>query len=220
MESNPDVINEFVLAVGMPPGWGFTDCLGLDPELLSMSPQPVLAVILIYPWNEQKERERDERQAALRTKGAPGVWYMIQHVGDACGTIAVIHALANCREVIGLGDGSLKRFVESVDAMSPDEKGKALGRCAEIAAAHKTHAEQGQTDHTKYKDVASHFICFVHHDGTLFELDGARPSGCPVSHGPTSPERFLVDVARVIKTEFIDRDPEELNFGIITLGPI
>lgn len=37
--------------------------------------------------------------------------------------------------------------------------------------------------------VLLHFVCFVHRDGRLYELDG-RKAGA-LDHGPTSPETLL-----------------------------
>lgn len=52
-------------------------------------------------------------------------------------------------------------------------------------------------------------------EGNLYELDGLKHF--PVNHGKTTPQTFLVDVAKVIKT-FFDRDPEEVSFSTVVLA--
>jgi ubiquitin carboxyl-terminal hydrolase L3 len=52
------------------------------------------------------------------------------------------------------------------------------------------------------QDVDLHFIAFVEHGGQLWELDGRRAG--PISHGPTTSDSLLPDVAAVAKA-FIDR---------------
>lgn len=61
LEANPDVLNTLAENIGVDlqgQGYAFQDVYGLDDELLAMIPQPVLAVILLYPLTEEHERQR------------------------------------------------------------------------------------------------------------------------------------------------------------------
>lgn len=61
LEANPEVLNTFAGKLGVDladQGFGFQDVYGLDDELLMMVPQPVLAVILLYPLTEELEEKR------------------------------------------------------------------------------------------------------------------------------------------------------------------
>ena len=44
LESNPAVFTSFGRSMGLPEPWQFLDVLGLDPEMLAMTPRPVAAV--------------------------------------------------------------------------------------------------------------------------------------------------------------------------------
>ena len=77
------------------------DVLGLDPELLAMTPRPVAAVILLFPCTERIYMERADEERWLQTQvqsEASSRAYHLEQVasfGNACGTIAAVHALSN-----------------------------------------------------------------------------------------------------------------------------
>ena len=49
IESNPEVMNEMLVNVGVPAQWKIYDVLGLDDELLCLLPKTVLGLVLLYP---------------------------------------------------------------------------------------------------------------------------------------------------------------------------
>lgn len=116
-------------ALGVPNCFGVSECFGLDEECLAFVPQPVVACIFLSPYSalkaeKQLQRERIEKEGQVVH---PKVYFMRQTVGNACGTVAVVHALANCMEALCLTpDGVIGSFVERTRALSYEERGKAL----------------------------------------------------------------------------------------------
>jgi ubiquitin carboxyl-terminal hydrolase L3 len=252
LESNPEVITAFARRLGMPASFAFHDVYGMDDDLLCMVPAPARALILLFPITPASEAFAKRRDAELEAAGAPacppGLFYMKQTVGNACGTIAMLHAIANCRQAMGLGGGAggsgaaapddadgggddersfLRRFFAATASLSPAERGRFLERPPEgapdLEAAHRRAAERGDTAAPAAEDdVDLHFVALVPALGRVWELDGRRRGA--VDHGPLSEGGdFLRDAVRVAK-EFVAREAEaegggSLQFNLMALGP-
>ncbi|XP_061394817.1 ubiquitin carboxyl-terminal hydrolase [Musca vetustissima] len=217
LESNPDVLTKYIHKLGVSKEWALTDVVGLEPEMLEWIPKPVKSIILLFPCSEKYEQHRaeeHERLAAEAQDYPKSLFYMRQFTSNACGTVALIHSVAN-NEDVKIEDGALKNFLEKAKDLSPEERGKTLENDAGVAEDHQALANEGQTTANPEEKVYHHFIALVNVDGTLYELDGRK--SFPVKHGATTPETFVQDAARVCK-EFMARDPEELRFTVMALA--
>jgi len=221
LESNPDVMNKFLYNLGVPNKWQIVDVYGLDPDLLAVVPRPVLALLLLFPTSEKYEQHRAAQEAEIKEKGqkvSPNVFYMKQLVQNACGTVALIHSVANNTDKINLGDGMLKQFLDDSQPLSPEERGEMLQKNEGVIDAHKVLAQEGQTEAPDPSEpVNFHFIAFVCKDGNLYELDGRK--SFPINHGPTFPESILEDGVRVIR-EYMSRDPDDIRFTVTALTAV
>lgn len=261
LEANPDVLDSFAQKLGvqnLPTEYKFCDIYGLDDDLLAFVPQPVLAVLLLFPITPDTEALRAERkeeratpfgthlprtqqlspptltlhplrgisfaeQEALKTAGPPpaSLYYMKQTIGNACGTIGLLHSVANCRPPLVLSDGSfLQQFFASTEGLTPEERGAFLENppadAPTMDAIHEEAARQGATEApAPDADVDLHFVAFVLKGGHVWELDG-RKAG-PVDHGTSSEGTLLKDVAAVVKKNFVER-ANSLNFSLIALA--
>ena len=103
LESNPEVLNPFCARLGIPPAFGFADVFGLDEELLMMVPQPCLALCLLYPSDKISAVRRADMASRVADQPAPPpeLFFVQQHdgIGNACGTIAVLHSCLSAQEV-------------------------------------------------------------------------------------------------------------------------
>ena len=94
-----------------------------------------------------------------------------------------------------------------------------------LAAAHNTMASSGATkvDAFAAPDAARssfqavlHFVCYVHQEGVLYELDGLKKG--PVSRGATTQERLLRDSAQCVLHMLADT-PDETRVNLMALAP-
>jgi len=202
--------------LGVGKEWAFSDVLGLDEELLAFVPAPCIAVMFLFPYSKMKLF----RKELTPTPVHPDLYFMQQLVGNACGTVAVVHCLANNLHKLSLSNGFFKQFLEKTKSTTPLERGRLFGR---EKALHDVHTSMAKDSEVQTEVPAAdakvdfHFICFVEYHGQLYELDGAKDF--PINHGPTNPDLFLYDAVKKIKENFIEKLKDELLFSVISLGP-
>ncbi|KAI1238264.1 hypothetical protein IHE44_0012982 [Lamprotornis superbus] len=125
------------------------------------------------------------------------VYFLKQTVSNSCGTIGLIHAVANNKDKLKLEEGSaLKKFLDETADLSPEERAKHLANNKAIQEVHNSVAQEGQC-RVEDNSVNFHFILFVNVDGHLYELDGRMPF--PVNHGTSSDDLLLKDSAKICR---------------------
>jgi ubiquitin carboxyl-terminal hydrolase L3 len=235
LEANPDVLNDMASSMGVDMSrFAFQDVFGLDAELLAFINQPVLAVILLYPLTDASEasrlRELERCPAAVLTDAPEDLFYMKQTIGNACGTIALVHCLANvsirggsvdCDALMREQGEFLDRFMGEVGEMTPEEIGSYMeagrGAAGTLETLHAASAQEGSTNAPGVdEEVNLHFVAFVEKGGGLWELDGRRAG--PIRHGEVDGENFMHRVAEVVKEEYVEKGNGSLNFNLIALA--
>lgn len=209
MESNPEVLEAFASGAGFTAA-AFHDVYGFDDELLAMVPSPCRAVLMLFPIDDASEKAKAEEEKAVAESGqpelSPEVWFTRQTVGNACGTVGVLHAVANSGLDVALGS-PLDAFFGKARELDPEGRARLLEEDDSLEAAHGSAAAEGQTAAPSVEEsVNTHFVCFSCVGSGLVELDGRRTT--PVYRGPTTPETLLKDAVQVIK-QYVERAGEE-----------
>ena len=200
------------------------DVWGLDPALLQMVPRPCWALCLLYPCAKVNKARREVFSDDSRYESNPGdVFYMKQHdrSGNACGTIALIHSVANAPSAVAFSDDSvLGSFIRENRGKAPDAVGDALCNAQNIQEASDTEAHWGETTTpARVERVDHHFICLSRclrgNEWHLCELDG-RLNGI-VDHGAVTEDSFLEAAARVVREEYMAMDTDSISFNVVAL---
>ncbi|XP_034712982.1 ubiquitin carboxyl-terminal hydrolase isozyme L1 [Etheostoma cragini] len=212
MEINPEMLNKMMSKLGVGGNWRFVDVLGLESEQLSAVPKPCCALMLLFPLTQQHESFR--QQQADKVAGGSEVYFLKQTAVNSCGTIALLHAVANNKSKLTFdSDSALKKFLDETANMSADDRAKHLEKNQAICEAHNEVAVQGQC-RLEADKVNFHFIAFVNVNGQLYEFDG-RMDG-PVKHGATKDESFIMDASKLCRG-FMEREQGEVRFSAVAL---
>jgi ubiquitin carboxyl-terminal hydrolase L3 len=203
LESNPEVINKYVQNIGINTDlFEFTDIYGLDSELLAMVPKPCIAVLLLFPVTKLYQEYRDKQIEILKKNSQtvnPNVYFTRQTVSNACGTVALIHALANNKEILNIEiNKTFGKFLQNTQEMTPAQRAEFLKSDDSMTSAHSESANEGQTETPSIdEELELHFIAYIQKDGVLYELDGAKEF--PISHGEATAENLLEKSVEVVR---------------------
>jgi len=212
-------MQKYVQSLGLRPTiYTFNDVLSTEDWALDMVFPPVLALLFLFPVKPSVETFRREEDARIKEEGqvvSAQLFFTKQTVGNACGTVGLLHALLNNKDKLDFAPGSfLETFEENTRGKTAEERAVMLEEDEGLDTAHESAAAEGQSNQVP-GGVNTHFITFVEKEGSLYELDGRK--SFPIKHGPSSPDTLLRDAAAVVR-QVIARDPEELRFTVVVLS--
>ncbi|KAI5894897.1 peptidase C12, ubiquitin carboxyl-terminal hydrolase 1 [Schizophyllum commune H4-8] len=241
LESNPEVMNSWAEKAGLVTKLTqFSDVYGLDNELLGMVPQPVKAVLLLFPISDQLEAKRREEDEKIRTHGPPKVdptvMWIKQTISNACGTIGLLHAITNS-DVTIVPESPLAKFIDEAREKTPAERAELLEKTSLFADIHSEAAQSGQSAVPTNLDTNLHFTCFV--KAPAVRVDDASPAGNAGSTEGVAPSGFRVleldgrregivdrgeckdllhDVAQIVKDNYMAA-AASMEFSMMAFGP-
>ena len=165
LESNPQLINDYVQKLGFDTSlYEFCDVFSTEDWALDMIPQPVAAVLMLYPLTDKQEKATGDDVVAS-DEDQKDIWFMKQRIGNACGTIGLLHTLMNAPEPLRIfAPGSwLANFKKDTEEAEKDpvKKAELLESDNKIAKMHDeaTSSESNQTSRGQLDDaIITHFM--------------------------------------------------------------
>lgn len=222
LESNPKVLSKYLKKLGFDSRFAVHELLSLEPWALEMVPKPAQAVFLLFPIGKETEAARKaEAEAPAEMQPPENVIHMKQLVGNACGTIAVVHVMGNlCREGVATAEPSswLEKFLCSYEnGMTSEDVGTLLEEDTAIEAAHEDAERESEASRHHASNANLHFISFVNVQGMVLELDGRREA--PVARGRIADHGgdFLEAAVAAIQKHYMNVSPDALRFNMIAL---
>lgn len=234
MENNPEVMNPLKKRLGLSDDLQFYDVYSLDePALLAHIPRPAYALLVIIPLTKVWDEERKNEDAAKEEyagfgEDEPVIWFK-QTIGNACGSIGVLHSVINGPASKHIVPGSeFERIRRAAIPLKVSERAQMLYDSEAFEAAHESVAHLGDTaapsPETGHR-LGHHFISFVKtNDGHLWELEGSRKG--PIDRGVLaededvlSPRALDMGIKRVIKL-VQNAGIDDLRFSCTALAPM
>lgn len=179
-------------------------------------------MIFLYPVDNVKinedfslldeiDEERDRKNAEL----SDSLYYMKQiDMGNACGTIALIHAIANNLNNLEIEENSiLKDFIDKTIDKTPLDKCAILKEDEKFAVAHQECASGGETFMDENTEL--HYVALVEHNGYIWSLDG-RKEKKPIRVNTATKETVLESIAEYA-VKFMQKNSNINTFSALTL---
>lgn len=222
LESNPKVVSKYIRKLGFDPGVSVHELLSLEDWALDMVPRPARAILLLFPISTETEESRKAGLAAQA--GSPplaDIVHMRQLIGNACGTIGLVHVMANlCRFSSESAEAGswLERFLAGYRAgLTSDDVGALLEEDAAIEAAHAEAEAGSEARHDRAANKNLHFIAFVDIRGHVVELDGRNDA--PIIRGKVADigVDFLADAVAVVRACYMEVSPDALRFNMMVV---
>jgi len=238
LESNPEVFNLWAKKAGVLTKYAhFEDVYGLDEDMLLSVPRPVKAVVLLFPIEPEGDAESQKEDERLQREGQPKIddtiFWVKQKIPNACGTIGLVHAIANS-DVTFTPTSALQKFIIGCHDKTPEERAELLGITPLFASIHAETANTGQS--APVSETVYHFTCFVQAPEQdfrkvarkehvsesavaeptsgmrLVELDGRRQG--PIDRGECTD--LLIDAVNFIKLRYVSPS-SSVYFGLMVL---
>lgn len=225
LESNPEVFNSLAHKIGLSPVLLFHDVFSItEPDLLAFLPQPVMALIMLFPITTKYEEYRKNQDNAQKNDSKNVIWFK-QTIGNGCGLYALLHILANLPRDFIIENLMLnKLLLEQIDTkLSTEDKTRLVELLEQNIQLDSNYGSQGQSEAPKAEDpVEFHFITYVKgSDNHIYELDGRRTG--PVDLGDGSESENILENGKVAeKVQFYMKNTDEgheNNFALMSVGP-
>lgn len=192
-----------------------------DLDISSLPPE-VHSFLFLFKWR----KEQTAPQQTTTTVGSTDPCtvepvFFRQTIGNACGTIALMHILANVPSIqLDPSVAALIDFVRPLDAQS---RGDLLESSDLIRSTHNSFARpepfaHEEDDEREEDPDVYHFVAYLPHMGKLYMLDGLRAG--PVELGTIPPsEDWRSQAVAHLQQRIASYAASEIRFNLLAVTP-
>ena len=199
----------------------FSQVYSLEPEELEHIPKPVVSIFFVFPIGEPEgaieKRHKDDVDPSTYLNNPEKIpFFAHQVIGNLCGTMAMIHSIANSIPAVSIKKGSwIDKFITATKDKTPAERGVYIAESNDLLELHNKNALKSDVPVLDEK-CDTHFTCFIINDGVLWELDGRKPY--PINHGPC--DDILKKFIAIVHEDFFANlsDDDALRISILTMS--
>ncbi|GJE95832.1 cysteine proteinase [Phanerochaete sordida] len=211
-ESDPGVFSELLKNLGVP--LVVDDLYSLDADSLAEH-QPIRAFIFLFQWVQtHPDAVRGEYDRDFAG------FFAHQVVNNACATLAVLNAIGN---MPGLEMGpQLREMLDFAAGMDPQMTGTVLTSSDWLREAHNALSPPSSISLDdpslkKTSEEAYHFVVYMPHMGSIYELDGLKEF--PLRHGSYSEsgEGWTAKAREIIQERIATYPPGQLQFNLLAV---
>ena len=174
LESDRDILTSYLHRIGFPKTYVFHDVLGFEDWAIEMVPGPALALVLLFPVTKETEAARKAEAESIEKAGQtlpqdPPLLHIRQNIGNACGTIGLLHAA--CHALLGNQlagtcavppESWLGKFIAKAAGLDAEAAGDVLEDDVEIEEAHAAAEAASHDSAARTQNVHNHFTAIVH----------------------------------------------------------
>jgi ubiquitin carboxyl-terminal hydrolase L3 len=189
LESDRDILTGYLHKIGFPKTYCFHDIYSFEDWAADSVPGPALALVLLFPVTKETEAARKAEAESIEKDGQtlpqdPPLLHIRQNIGNACGTIGLLHAA--CHAVLGnqlAGDSGsavpkeswLGKFVAKAAGLDAEAAGDVLEDDVEIEEAHAAAEAASHDAGARTRDVHNHFTAIVHRSASVHPFPPPLP---------------------------------------------
>lgn len=161
-----------------------------DDELITKIKPEIYGFIFLFKWTKNLQ----PREAL--TMYDEDLFFARQIVNNACATQAILSVLLNSPVEV---TGCLKEFQQFAKPLPSEDRGLVLSNSDEIRKIHNSFSRPEpfifkEDKKAKKKADVYHFISYVPHKGSLYELDGLQPG--PILIGNCEEKGQWIELAK------------------------
>uniref|UniRef100_A0A7S3EA70 Ubiquitin carboxyl-terminal hydrolase n=1 Tax=Rhodosorus marinus TaxID=101924 RepID=A0A7S3EA70_9RHOD len=215
IESDPGLFTGLLSDIGVK-DVQVEELFSLDVESMNKLGE-VFGVIFLFKWKVQDGNGDQILNGTLMDPSSVPIYFANQVINNACATQSILSIVLNSPELdIGTELSEFKEFTKDFD---PTMKGLAISNLKTVRTAHNSNSPSQHfvlegMKHAEKDDDIYHFVSYIPHDGSIYELDGTKAG--PIKRGEAG-DNWIEACIPVIQSRMNEYSVNEVRFNVMAV---